>query len=195
MPLTLQSGFWTGASGGGSSDDMIFISKLTVETGSSSAEFTSGIDSTYRIYKIFGSAYRDATTATGLAYQVSTDGGTSYGVTTSTTLFHSYNYYNDAGNDLTNVGVESYVATTNFMRFAPTGWGGFEMTILDPANTSVDRKTIQVVAYGDGDHDDYVNQKYSTGTVATSSAIDAIKFQPSSGNFEAVICLYGLKDS
>ena len=194
MTLTLSKGFWAGTVGE-SIDDMIFISKLTVAAGSSSAEFTTGIDSTYRIYKIFGSAYRDATTTTGLAYQVSIDGGTSYGVTTTTTLFESYNYYDSSGNTLRNQPAESYVATTNFMRFAPTGWGGFEMTLLDPANPSVDRKSIFVVAYGDADHDDYVNQKQSAATVATSSAINAIKFQPSSGNFEAVICLYGLKDS
>jgi len=68
------------------SGKLTLISSATA-SGSSSVEFTSGIDSTYDEYVIFVVNCRPDNDGTLLQLKSSTDGGSSWGVTTTNTFF------------------------------------------------------------------------------------------------------------
>jgi hypothetical protein len=75
---------------------MILISSQTA-SGSASIEFTSGIDSTYPIYKFELINIHPSADANNTHMSASTDGGSSYGVTATTTQFQAK--HNEADND------------------------------------------------------------------------------------------------
>src|SRR5210317_1572932 len=73
---------------------------LSTQTASSSAsiEFTSGIDSTYDSYVFkFININSTGGTTSDFAFQGSTNGGTSYGVTITSTFFDAYHFEADIG--------------------------------------------------------------------------------------------------
>ena len=200
MALTLSKGFWAPTVGGESTDDMIFISKATASSASG-LEITSDIDSTYPIYKIFAS---NLITSVGsgpiFTFQVSDDGGTTYGIAATSVVVDVHHYQtgssagpqrqtgemlaNSTGNIPLGIGTNS------------TGHAGFEMTIYDPSDTTAQYKMIDCIAATCNDGTDYVRRYTTTVMVnAGTSAVDAIKFVPTSGTFSGVFTLYGMKDS
>ena len=71
--------------------------KLATQTASSSGtlDFTSSIDSTYNIYKFRFTDIHTGSNNVHFTFQGSTDTGSSYGVTATTTFFKAY--HNEAG--------------------------------------------------------------------------------------------------
>jgi hypothetical protein len=73
---------------------LILLSTQTA-SASSSISFTSGIDSTYKEYLfIFNNIH--ASTQSQFQFQTSTDGGSSYGVTLTSTFFQAEHYESDS---------------------------------------------------------------------------------------------------
>ena len=68
---------------------MTLLSTQTA-SGSSTLSFTSGIDSTYDEYVFRFYDFNPATDAQSLTFQASTNGGSSYGFTVTTTWFNAY---------------------------------------------------------------------------------------------------------
>ena len=68
------------------SDGITLISSQTA-SASASLSFTTGIDSTYKAYKFVFVNIHPATNDTGLQFNLSTDGGSNYNVTKTTTNF------------------------------------------------------------------------------------------------------------
>ena len=183
-----------------------FISKNSVSSGTSSLEITSGIDSTYPVYKILAwNIQLDNNGAFG--YQVSTDtSGHSYGKTATSANYDAFNY-TDGGSGGPGLRIlsESSDASTALIKIGcnadgdedADASGSLEMTISNPSDTSGKFKVIDVVtaasAYGGGGYARrYISAAYiDCGT----SALTAIEFKPASGTFEGVFALYGLKDS
>ena len=81
------------ASGLGS--PQVLINTVTASS-SASISFTSGIDSTYREYVFEWTNIKPATDDVNLQVQFSSDGGSSYGMTKTTTFLYTYN--NEADN-------------------------------------------------------------------------------------------------
>ena len=79
----------TSFTGSASLGDMVFISSATASS-SASIEFTSGIDSTYKEYKFFFINMHPATDQANFTFQVSTDGGSNYNTTLTSTHFRTY---------------------------------------------------------------------------------------------------------
>ena len=208
MTLSLNQGFWLPlGSGGGDDDDMIFISKNTVSAGTSSLEITSGIDSTYPVYKIL--AWNIQLNNNGaFGYQVSTDtSGHSYGQTTTSVNYDAFNYTTGAsgGPALMIRGSDTNNASTNLIKIGcnsdgstdSDSSGSLEMVISNPADTSGKFKVVDVVTAASGEGGGQYARRYITTAYIDcgTSALTAIEFKPASGTFEGVFALYGIKDS
>jgi len=76
---------------------------ITSTTASSSAsiEFTSNFDSTYKEYIFWFKNMHPGTDQAEFQFQVSTDGGSTYGVNTVATFFQAYNRRGDGANTFT----------------------------------------------------------------------------------------------
>jgi len=172
------------------------ISTATASS-SSSIEFTSGIDSTYDIYQFEFINIHPSTDGAEWQFNLSTAKGATYNVTKTSTFFSAYH---DEGNTATNLGYESgrdLAQSTSDQQLAENvGSGNDEcvsgyMSIFNPSSTTFVKHFI-------GTTNVYMNSNYSiNGFIAgygnTTSSINAIKFQMSSGNIDAgTIKMYGI---
>ena len=174
---------------------------LATQTASSSAtiSFTSGIDSTYDSYvfkfiNIHGSADNS-----DLTFNCSTDSGSNYNVTKTTTMFRAI--HNEAGNSTT-LGYDTggdLAQSTNFqplIRSIGTDndqCGVGTMQFFSPSSSVFVKHFIQTSnSYGSASND-YSRNQFFAGYMNTTSAIDAVQFKMSSGNIDSgVIKLYGI---
>jgi len=180
------------------SGSLVPISEQTA-SGSASIEFTTGIDSTYPIYKFEFINIHPANDSSSLQFNLSTDSGSNYNVTKTTTHFYSYHTENDATATLTyDTGSDLAQGTGNSPITNGIGNGNDEsasgeMYLFAPSSTTFVKHFIsRTNCYysGDGSID-----TYNAGYGNTISSINAIRFQVASGKFDGTIKLYGIKDS
>ena len=173
------------------------LTLLQTQTASSSAtiDFTSNIDSTYdaymfKLYNIHPSAN------SYLQFQTSTDGGSSFGVTATTTNFRAY--HNEAGNDTDLTYYAEHLAqSTNFQNiFLTINTGNDEsacstIVLYNPSNTTFVKHFIaRTTGYGQSA---YNMQYFTAGYFNTTSAVNGVQFKMSTGNMDSgVIKLYGI---
>mgnify|MGYP003113674661 CR=1 FL=1 len=166
-------------------------------SSSSSLSFTSGIDSTYKEYILKFINIHPQTDGKNLTFQGSTDGGSSYGVTITSTNFVAN--HNEAGNDTnfyyytahdlaqsTNYQVISdYTVNDNDASVCGT------LHIFDPSNTTFVKHFI--ARFHNYYKPTYSNSTYCAGYFNNTSAINALDFKFNSGNIDSgVIKLYGV---
>jgi hypothetical protein len=178
------------------SDGITFISSQTA-SNSASISFTSGITSTYKAYKFVFVNINPANDSVQFTFQTSTDGGSNYNVATTSTVFDAY--HNEAGS-ATALGYESAqdsAQSTSFLNISvQVGNGADEslsgsMCLFNPASTTYVKHFIaNTHRYDAGD---YAINVFVAGYANTTSAVNAIQFKMSSGNFDGTIYLYGIK--
>jgi hypothetical protein len=158
------------------------------------------LDSTYPIYVFKFINIHTSQDNTQLQFNCSSDSGSNYNVTKTTT--HFYVYHNEGGSDqaLTYAGGSDLAQSTSAQ---PLGIGlgtdndqslSGELMFFNPSNTVFVKhflaRTNNIMYHN------YSLDSYSGGYMNTSSAIDAVQFSMNSGNIDAgTIKLYGLKDS
>lgn len=173
------------SSGGG----LVYISSVT-PSAASSAEFTSGIDSTYDHY-IFVVEDLTFTTVTADLYATfSTNGGSSY-------LASGYE-----GGTLQisgqAPGTPTYTSGTTRVQIGSNAGGGTEgavvgqISVFSMADAAVTRWCGQFSR--DANSGQY-NAQLVSGNQTGTTAIDAVKFTPSIGNFTGTIRMYGVVNS
>jgi hypothetical protein len=179
--------------------NLVLISEQTA-SASASISFTTGIDSTYPIYKFEFINIHPATNGTFFQFNMSTDGGSNYNVTKTTSSFYAYHTENNvtavleywSDGDLAQSTSDSRLSyeTKNDSDAHVSG----TLQIFNPSSTTFVKHFIsRNINYwqNDGNFDQYI-----AGYGNTTSAVDAIKFQMSSGNIDSgTIKLYGIKDS
>ena len=178
-------------------DGITLISSQTA-SNSASISFTSGLTSTYKAYKFVFSNIKPATDNAYFNFNMSTDGGSNYNVTKTTTSFTAY--ANEANTD-TNLVYETardLAQSTSFQTImGGIGNGADEagsgtLIIYNPSSTVYVKHFI-----GDLNHYDSTDYTYRTlvaGYGNTTSAVNAIRFQMSTGNISVgTIYLYGIK--
>ena len=176
---------------------------LSEQTASASAsiEFTSGIDSTYPIYKFEFINCHPSTDSTFLTFNMSTDGGSTYAVTKTSTFFLAYHLEsNDADTFFGYSAAEDLAQSTDFVTISTNSKNDSDIGIsgsLEIYNPSSSVFVKHFMARTSGSNRlDYQMDVYSAGYGNTTSAIDAVKFVMSSGNIDSgTIKLYGIKDS
>jgi len=181
------------------------ITLISSQTASSSASisFTTGINSTYKAYKfvyvsIHGSI-EDNSDGIEFNFNMSTDGGSNYNVTKTTTFANSY--HNESDNDTVlgyNNGFDLAQSTAFQNLFVVAGnadsdqSGSGSLILFNPSSTTYVKHFISCNNYNT--YHDYSFQTFVSGYGNTTSAINAVQFKMSSGNIDAgTIYMYGIK--
>jgi hypothetical protein len=182
----------------GVSDGITLISSQTA-SASATISFTTGIDSTYKAYKFVFSNIHPATDAVDFQFNLSTDSGSNYNVTKTTTFFRPYHQEDDLGAALEYVAAEDLAQSTAFQSIADrqdndndSALSG-SLTLFNPASTTYVKHFISVIDRVFGTSPIQAND-FMAGYGNTTSAVNAIQFKFSSGNIDdGTIYLYGIK--
>ncbi len=172
---------------------------LSTQTASSSStiSFTSGIDSTYdeyvfKFYDIHGSG----TSSNNFTFQTSTNGGSSYGVTLTSTFFYAYHGESAGDSGLTYNTTADLAQSTSFQRLCTTNGTNNDSSasgtlhLFNPSSTTFVKHFISDATE---ELSNYNQHSYVAGYFNTTSAVDAVQFKMSSGNIDSgVIKLYGI---
>ena len=170
---------------------------LSTQTASASAsiEFTSGIDSTYDsyVFKFIDIHPTDGNYTFGC--QFSTDGGSTYATTVTSTYFWSYHLESDATGFAYNTGLDQAQGTgTIFLNSAVSGASDGNacgtLQLFNPSSTTFVKHFISRQNAHAADPATVDNNK--AGYLNTTSAIDAVKFFFNVGNFDGIIKMYGV---
>ena len=173
---------------------------LSTQTASNSAtvSFTTGIDSTYKEYQFWFVDIHPRTDNVGFLFNLSTDAGSNYNVTKTTTSFiatHAENNTYDAlgyrtGNDVAQSAGFAPIFNSGLGNGADKSLSG-TLQLFNPASTTYVKHFISNV---NGLLDaDYTDNTFQAGYGNTTSAINAVQFKMSSGNFDGTILMYGIK--
>jgi len=181
---------------------MVFIKKLTASS-SGTLSFVDGassvvLDNTYKEYVFTFNNIHPQTDDVRFEFNMSTDGGSNYNVTKTTTTFRAYHNESDSATGLTYDTGRDQAQETGFQRIFLEQCGndndqngGGYLHLFNPSSTTFVKHFICVTNHNQ--HNDYNNNGFLAGYGNTASAIDAIQFKMSSGNIDAGdICLYGI---
>ena len=175
----------------------VLLSTATA-SGSSSISFTSGIDSTYDLYKFELINIHPQTDNVFFTFNLSSDNGSNYNVTKTSSAFHAYHNESDTyagisyqtGDDLAQSTGEqnltNEVGADNDQNCSGT------LYLFNPSSSTFVKHYLSTVsAYKP---DDFGICLRVGGYANTTSAINAIRFKMSSGNIDAgTIKMYGIK--
>ena len=158
------------------------------------------LDSTYPIYKFEFINIHPATDNANFLFQTSTDSGSNYNTTLTSTFFYAYHFENDSAAVLAYDANMDQAQGTAFQRIIDAignladESGSGTLYLFNPSSTTfVKHYMSNCNSYVDGT---FSTNYFSAGYYNTTSAIDAVQFKMSSGNMDAgTIKLYGIKDS
>ena len=172
-----------------------------ITSGVSSSSFTSNIDSTYDTYLFKYINIHAGTNDAKFQFNLSSDSGSSYNVTKTTTAFRGYH---DEADSQTNLSYQTgqdlaqstaYQTLTDEMGTSNNDESLVgEIYLFNPSSTTFVKHFLSVTQF-------YQSQPASrffniAGYGNTTSAIDAVDFKFSSGNIDSgVIKMYGLSKS
>ena len=174
----------TSFEGSASLGDMVFISSATASS-SASIEFDLG---SYKEYKFFFVNMHPATDNADFQFNFSTDNGSNYNVTKTTTAFEAYQ--NEAGSSsaLTYQAGDDIAQGTGFQDIASdVGNGNDEccsgfLHLFNPSSTTFVKHFIATGNMYNGGN--FTVNDYVGGYANTTSALTNIKFQFDSGNID-----------
>ena len=185
----------------GSGGGLTLLQTNTITSGVASSSFTSGIDSSYRTYLFKFINIHPATVRAEFQFNMSTDGGSNYNVTKTSTYFQaqhgehyddtsfSYNTSHDLAQSTSyqdlahNIGNSNDEATSGELYlFSPSSTTFVKHFIAKNLRQTQDNSGLQ-----------YQGNDYIAGYGNTTSAVDAIDFKFSSGNIDSgTIKMYGI---
>ena len=198
------SGSISGVNSGFFGGTHVLLSSQTA-SGASSVAFTSDIDSTYDEYRFEFYNINVATDSAHWGFNLSTDGGSSYGVAKCSGYFYcsapeTGTYGStltvDAAFDLPTG--SSGAGGSNRQEIMTTLGNGADedgfgiLRLYSPGSTTFMKMwTSHTVSHRD---DDQTRYSVSSGyTLSGTSAVDAVRFEASTGNFDGKIKMYGIK--
>ena len=187
-----------------STGSMTLIKEQTASS-SASISFVDGsggvvLDSTYPIYLFKFINIHPENNSKEFRFNGSTDSGSNYNVTKTSTAFEVSHYENDSLTNFRYRTDQDQAQSTDFHPLiADIGNLADEcavghMYLFNPSSTTFVKHFI--IEFQNYVANDQSQQNFSAGYFNTTSSIDAIRFQMNSGNIDAgTIKLYGLKDS
>jgi hypothetical protein len=180
-------------------DGITLISSQTANA-SASISFTTGITSTYKAYKFVFVNIHPSVDDSYFQFNASTDGGSNYNVTKTTTFFRSVNSESGLETAFSYITADDLAQSTAYQTFVHGGAIGNatdenasgSITIFNPSSTTYVKHFIaQTSSTHSGD---YALNNFTAGYLNTTSAVNAIRFTMASGNIdEGKIYLYGIK--
>ena len=185
-----------------SSGDMNLITTNTISSGVSSSSFTSSIDSTYDTYLFKFINIHPSSDGNRFRFQGSTNGGSSYGVTITSTFFKAFHAEADNSDGVSYDGQNDLAQSTNYQQLNLDADLGADddqglngtLYLFSPSNTTFVKHFLGITNFVHKDN--YSVQCFIGGYFNTTSAINAIDFQVASNNIDSgVIKMYGLSKS
>ena len=183
---------------------MVHIKTLTASS-SATLSFVHGtdgvvLDSSYPIYRFEYINCHPATDNVAFQFNMSVDGGSNYNVVKTSNYFYSYQDEVGSATGLVYFASGSLAQSTNFQPLSFSLGSGNdeslsgELNLFNPSSTTfVKHFTAVNNVYHKSD---FTQNRYVAGYGNNTSAVNAIRFQMSSGNIDAgKIKLYGIKDS
>ena len=182
------------------------LTHIKTLTASSSATLsfvhgTDGVvlDSTYPIYKFEFINIHPSADDKLFMVNFSTDGGSNYNVTKTTTFFEVQHDEADSSTAFQyNTGADLAQSTGNMRLMFSLGTDNDQscagsMQLFNPSSSVFVKHFIsKCTVYHNAD---YASQAYVAGYNNTTSPINGVRFEMNSGNFDGKIKLYGIKDS
>ena len=174
------------------------ITTNTVSGGASST-FTTGIDSTYRVYIFSFNSINPATDTADWEVNFSSDGGSNYNMIKTTTKFMAWQGETGGGGQLLDRPAQDLMGSTDYQNISESvGSGADECTagevwMFNPSSTTlVTHFWAHAANFYSGNeiYNAFVSGWIGSSTV--SSAIIAVAFKMSTGNFDGEIKMYGL---
>ena len=174
------------------------LTLLSTQTASSSASisFTSGIDSTYSSYIFKFIDINPATDDVIFGFNLSIDNGSNYNVTKTTTSFRAQNREDDTGSQLAYRTAEDLAQSTSDQKLGQAlGNENDEnlagsLQLFNPSSSVFVKHFISTI--NEYQPANRTNNQFIAGYANTTSAIDAVQFKMSSGNFDGIIKMYGV---
>jgi hypothetical protein len=171
---------------------------ISTQTASNSASisFTTGIDSTYKEYQFWFVDIHPRTDAVYFQFNLSTDSGSNYNVTKTTTFFRAYHDESDTATELGYRTAEDLAQSTAFQGLSfETGNGADEslsgsLTLFNPSSTTYVKHFIST--FNNYSYHNYSMNDFIAGYGNTTSAVNAVQFKMSSGNMDGTILMYGI---
>jgi hypothetical protein len=176
--------------------NMVLISSQTA-SNSASISFTTGIDSTYKEYQFYFIDINPATDQVNFTFNLSTDAGSNYNVTKTTTSFLALHTESGATSALTYEASDDLAQSTSFQILSLLVGNGADestsgsLTLFNPASTTYVKHFIS-----NTNNYNYNNtniNEFIAGYGNTTSAINAVQFKMSTGNINGTILMYGIK--
>lgn len=180
---------------------MTFIKKLTASS-SATLSFVDGadgvvLDDTYKEYVFTWKDIHPATDGASFQFNMSTDSGSNYNVTKTTTYFTAYNYESGGSPALTYATNVDLAQSTAFQN-VNSGVGSDNdqcavgtLHLFNPSSTTFVKNFLN--CGNTYESSDLSSNVFVAGYGNTTSAVDAVQFKMSSGNIDAGdICLYGI---
>jgi hypothetical protein len=175
--------------------NMILLSSQTA-SDSASISFATGIDSTYKEYQFWFIDINPATDEVNFTFNLSTDSGSNYNVTKTTTYFRAAHDEADTFTGLNYRTDEDLAQSTGFQMISfSVGNGADEstsgtLTLFNPSSTTYVKHFISTSNLTT--QNDFTRNDFCAGYGNTTSAINAVQFKMSSGNMDGTILMYGI---
>jgi len=175
------------------------ITLISSQTASSSASlsFTTGIDSTYRTYLFKFINMHASVLASNFGFNLSTDGGSNYNVTKTSSALRSVHAENDSAASLSYIQGQHLQQSTSDQLLSNSASIESDASIsgylylFQPSSTTYVKHYIANTNFMTDSL--YSYQTMLSGYGNTTSACNAIRFQMSSGNIDAgTIHMYGI---
>ena len=141
----------------------------------------------------------DSSTEAHFTFNGSSDSGSNYNVTKTTTWFYAYHSEGGAGGALTYHGDYDLAQSADYQIIATVNGDDADAStsgnlyLFSPSSTTYVKhfySTAQTL-----NESDYSTNAFMAGYFNTTSAVDAISFKYPSGTFDGVIKLYGISKS
>jgi hypothetical protein len=182
------------------------LTLISTQTASNSANisFTTGLNSTYDAYEFHFIDTHPRTASQTFLFNLSTDSGSNYNVTKTTT---SVQAFNDEGTGTSTLlaydGNRDLAQSTSYQLLSSEIGNGADdclvgtLQLFNPSSTTYVKHFIANISesYFVSGVGAYAINRLIAGYGNTTSAINAVDFKFSSGNFDGVIKLYGVKKS
>jgi len=170
---------------------------LSTQTASASASIEFNMDSTYDSYVFKFINIHPSANTSAIQFQGSTDSGSSYGVTMTSTIFTVLHTEDDAETGFTYQAGDDIAQGTGFMKLHrhcgidnDMSQNG-ELTIYNPSSTTFVKHFMS--RFSGNWHAPGEMENFTAGYFNTTSAITNLKFQMSSGNIDdGIIKMYGV---
>ena len=165
-------------------------------SGAATSSFTSGIDSTYKLYVFKFYDINPASDGEDFEFNGSIDGGSNYNVTKTTTFFAAQHEESDVTPELAYQASRDVAQGTGFQCLSMSLGNGSDescagtLWLFNPSSTTyVKHFYSRVAGYKSNSA---VLDSFSAGYFNNTNDIDAIQFKMSSGNMDGTIKMYGV---